>query len=100
MRHLPYTYMQQRQRSYFFSILGYLKRLVSKINALKTSLLPDVFVYHGKSRLGVMKCTVIDPEGATYEKTLFEFKFNCSAELTTVLLSHSKEQEVELPLST
>ncbi|KAJ4384205.1 hypothetical protein N0V86_001052 [Didymella sp. IMI 355093] len=68
----------------FRSAPGRLKRLVSEINILKTSLPPGVFVRHGESRLDVIKFVIIGPEGSPYENGIWEFDMYCPPEYPNV----------------
>lgn len=66
-----------RMQAQFRSAPGRFKRLVSEVNILKTSLPPNIFVRHGESRLDVMKCVIVGPEGTPYENGMFEFDIFC-----------------------
>ncbi|KAJ4413118.1 hypothetical protein N0V91_000092 [Didymella pomorum] len=63
---------------------GRLKRLVSEINVLKTSLPPGIFVRHGESRLDMMKFVIIGPEDSPYENGVWEFDLYCPSEYPNV----------------
>lgn len=71
-------------RAQFRSAPGRFKRLISEINVLKTSLPPNIFVRHGESRLDVMKCVIIGPEGTPYENGIWEFDMYCPSEYPNV----------------
>ncbi|KAF2653577.1 hypothetical protein K491DRAFT_661788 [Lophiostoma macrostomum CBS 122681] len=52
---------------------GRMKRLITEIGSLKTSLPPGIFVKFGSSRPDVMKFVIIGPSDTPYENGLFEF---------------------------
>jgi baculoviral IAP repeat-containing protein 6 len=56
---------------------GRMKKLVSQIAMLRTSLPEGIWVRHGSSRLDVMKVLITGPKGTPYENGLFEFDLLC-----------------------
>ncbi|KAH8652075.1 ubiquitin-conjugating enzyme/RWD-like protein [Xylariales sp. PMI_506] len=54
-----------------------MKRLITEISTLQTSLPEGVFITHGSSRLDVMKVLIIGPNDTPYEYGLFEFDLYC-----------------------
>ncbi|KAI0123981.1 hypothetical protein BJ170DRAFT_686356 [Xylariales sp. AK1849] len=56
---------------------GRMKRLITEISTLQTSLPEGIFVRHGSSRLDVMKILIIGPKGTPYEYGFFEFDLFC-----------------------
>ncbi|KAI1849902.1 hypothetical protein JX265_013489 [Neoarthrinium moseri] len=56
---------------------GRMKRLITEISTLQTSLPEGIFVIHGSSRLDVMKFLIIGPKGTPYEYGFFEFDLYC-----------------------
>ncbi|KAF2003812.1 hypothetical protein P154DRAFT_485989 [Amniculicola lignicola CBS 123094] len=59
---------------------GRMKRLITEITNLKTSLPSGIFVKHASSRLDVMKIVIVGPEGTPYENGLYEFDLFCPAD--------------------
>lgn len=59
---------------------GRMKKLVSQIAMLRTSLPEGIWVRHGSSRLDVMKILMVGPKGTPYENGLFEFDLLCPAD--------------------
>lgn len=62
---------------------GRMKKLVSQIAMLRTSLPEGIWVRHGSSRLDVMKVLMVGPKGTPYENGLFEFDLFCPFEFPT-----------------
>ena len=60
--------------------LGRMKKLVTQVASLKTSLPEGIYVRHCSSRLDVMKVLIMGPRGTPYEHGLFEFDLFCPAE--------------------
>lgn len=56
---------------------GRMKRLMSEITTLTTSLPGGIYVRHGTSRLDVMKILITGPRDTPYENGLFEFDLLC-----------------------
>jgi hypothetical protein len=56
---------------------GRMKRLITEVSTLQTSLPEGIFVRHGSSRLDVMKVMIIGPKGTPYEYGFFEFDLFC-----------------------
>ncbi|KAI1390451.1 uncharacterized protein F4822DRAFT_426299 [Hypoxylon trugodes] len=56
---------------------GRMKRLITEISTLQTSLPEGIFICHGSSRLDIMKVLIIGPKGTPYEHGLFEFDLWC-----------------------
>ena len=56
---------------------GRLKRLMSEITTLSSSLPSGIYVRYGSSRLDVMKALIEGPKGTPYEYGLFEFDILC-----------------------
>ncbi|KAI0003587.1 hypothetical protein F4779DRAFT_621781 [Xylariaceae sp. FL0662B] len=56
---------------------GRMKRLITELSTLQTSLPEGIFVRHGSSRLDVMKVLIIGPKGTPYEHGFFEFDLYC-----------------------
>jgi len=54
-----------------------MKRLVSEISNLKTSLPAGIYLRHGKLRLNIIKFLIVGPEGTPYENDIFEFDVYC-----------------------
>ncbi|OTA76487.1 hypothetical protein M434DRAFT_42482, partial [Hypoxylon sp. CO27-5] len=48
-----------------------------ELSTLQTSLPEGIFIYHGSSRLDVMKILIIGPKHTPYEHGLFEFDLWC-----------------------
>jgi len=59
---------------------GRMKKLVTQVAYLRTSLPEGIWVRHGSSRLDVIKVLMIGPKGTPYEDGLFEFDMFCHAE--------------------
>ena len=62
---------------------GRMKKLVSQIAMLRTSLPEGIWLRHGSSRLDVMKVLMVGPKGTPYENGLFEFDLLCPIEFPT-----------------
>jgi hypothetical protein len=56
---------------------GRMRRLVTEISSLKTSLPEGIFIRYAESRLDVMKILIIGPRGTPYEHGFFEFDLFC-----------------------
>ncbi|KAI1102532.1 hypothetical protein F4804DRAFT_263076 [Jackrogersella minutella] len=56
---------------------GRMKRLITEISTLKASLPEGIFIYHGSSRLDIMKVLIIGPKNTPYEHGIFEFDLMC-----------------------
>ncbi len=56
---------------------GRMKRLITDVNTMRTSLPEGIFVRHGSSRMDVMKVLIAGPRGTPYEGGLFEFDMFC-----------------------
>ncbi|KAI1767988.1 hypothetical protein GGR53DRAFT_54214 [Hypoxylon sp. FL1150] len=57
---------------------GRMKRLITELSTLRTSLPEGIFIRHGSSRLDVMKVLIIGPKGTPYESGFFEFDLYCT----------------------
>ncbi|XXG99554.1 hypothetical protein Hte_005893 [Hypoxylon texense] len=57
---------------------GRMRRLITELSTLQTSLPEGIFIRHGSSRLDVMKVLIIGPKGTPYEHGLFEFDLWCT----------------------
>ncbi|KAI1263772.1 hypothetical protein F5Y18DRAFT_116023 [Xylariaceae sp. FL1019] len=64
--------------------LGRMKRLVTELSTLKTSLPEGIFVRHGDSRLDVMQIMIVGPRGTPYEHGIFEFDLWCPTDYPRV----------------
>lgn len=62
---------------------GRMKRLITEISTLQTSLPEGIFVRHGSSRLDVMKIMIVGPKGTPYEYGFFEFDLFCPIDYPT-----------------
>ena len=60
--------------------LGRMKKLVTQVASLRTSLPEGIYVRHCSSRLDVMKVLIMGPGGTPYEHGLFEFDLFCPGE--------------------
>ncbi|KAI0381253.1 hypothetical protein F5Y04DRAFT_87007 [Hypomontagnella monticulosa] len=58
-------------------IRGRMKRLITELSTLQTSLPEGIFLFHGASRLDMMKILIIGPKNTPYEHGLFEFDLFC-----------------------
>jgi hypothetical protein len=56
---------------------GRIKRLITEITSLKTSLSPGIFVKYASSRPDLMKIIIIGPSDTPYENGMFEFDLFC-----------------------
>ncbi|KAI2607805.1 hypothetical protein GGR54DRAFT_401870 [Hypoxylon sp. NC1633] len=56
---------------------GRMKRLITELSTLRTSLPEGIFIRHGSSRLDVMKVMIIGPRHTPYEYGVFEFDLFC-----------------------
>lgn len=56
---------------------GRMKRLITEVSSLSTSLPEGIYVRHGSSRLDVMKVLIVGTKGTPYEYGLFEFDLFC-----------------------
>ncbi|KAI0828772.1 hypothetical protein F5Y06DRAFT_302258 [Hypoxylon sp. FL0890] len=56
---------------------GRMKRLITELSTLQTSLPEGIFIYYGSSRLDIMKVLIIGPKNTPYEHGLFEFDLWC-----------------------
>ena len=63
--------------------LGRMKKLVTQVASLRTSLPEGIYVRHCSSRLDVMKVLIMGPRGTPYEHGLFEFDLFCPGEFPT-----------------
>ncbi|KAI9726388.1 MAG: hypothetical protein M1834_009051 [Cirrosporium novae-zelandiae] len=59
---------------------GRMKRLMTELISLSTSLPEGIFVKAGESRLDVLKCLIVGPSETPYEGGLFEFDILCPEE--------------------
>ncbi|OTB18593.1 hypothetical protein K445DRAFT_19195 [Daldinia sp. EC12] len=59
---------------------GRMKRLITEISTLRTSLPEGIFICHGSSRLDIMKVLIIGPKHTPYEHGMFEFDLYCSVD--------------------
>ncbi len=57
-----------------------MKKLVTQVASLRTSLPEGIYVRHCSSRLDVMKVLIMGPGGTPYEHGLFEFDLFCPGE--------------------
>ena len=64
--------------------LGRMKRLVTELATLQSSLPEGIFVRHGSSRLDVMRLLIVGPAGTPYELGFFEFDLFCPPEYPKV----------------
>ncbi|KAI2470812.1 hypothetical protein F4781DRAFT_158799 [Annulohypoxylon bovei var. microspora] len=58
-------------------VRGRMKRLITELSTLQTSLPEGIFIRYGSSRLDVMKVLIIGPKYTPYEHGLFEFDLWC-----------------------
>ncbi|KAI0847162.1 hypothetical protein F5Y00DRAFT_254094 [Daldinia vernicosa] len=73
-----FAYAQEARRDGpLFPERGRMKRLVTEITTLMSSLPEGIFVCHGSSRLDIMKVLIIGPRQTPYEHGLFEFDLFC-----------------------
>ncbi|KAI5919982.1 hypothetical protein F4810DRAFT_459498 [Camillea tinctor] len=56
---------------------GRMKRLITEIATLRTSLPEGIYICHGSSRLDIMKVLIIGPRGTPYEHGFFQFDLLC-----------------------
>ncbi|KAI1138433.1 hypothetical protein F5Y05DRAFT_404186 [Hypoxylon sp. FL0543] len=56
---------------------GRMKRLITELSTLHTSLPEGIFIRHGSSRLDIMKVLIIGPKNTPYEHGMFEFDLCC-----------------------
>jgi hypothetical protein len=63
---------------------GRMKRLITELATLQTSLPEGIFVRHGSSRLDIMKILIVGPKGTPYEHGFFEFDLYCPLNYPTV----------------
>ncbi|KAI8624708.1 UBC-like protein [Xylariaceae sp. FL1651] len=63
---------------------GRMKRLVTEVSNLQTSLPEGIFIRHGASRLDLMKILIIGPRGTPYEHGFFEFDLLCPLEYPSI----------------
>ncbi|KAI1463445.1 uncharacterized protein F4812DRAFT_248424 [Daldinia caldariorum] len=59
---------------------GRMKRLITEVSTLRTSLPEGIFICHGSSRLDIMRVLIIGPKHTPYEHGMFEFDLYCSAD--------------------
>ncbi|OAA65622.1 ubiquitin-conjugating enzyme [Niveomyces insectorum RCEF 264] len=59
---------------------GRMKRIISDITMLKSSLPEGIYVRHGMARVDAMKILIAGPKGTPYEGGLFEFDLLCTSE--------------------
>ncbi|KAI1090803.1 hypothetical protein F5B19DRAFT_494076 [Rostrohypoxylon terebratum] len=64
-------------QAHAFPTRGRMKRLITEISTLKTSLPEGIFICHGSSRLDIMKVLIIGPKNTPYEHGMFEFDLCC-----------------------
>ncbi|KAI1800446.1 hypothetical protein F4811DRAFT_30152 [Daldinia bambusicola] len=57
---------------------GRMKRLITEVSTLRTSLPEGIFICHGASRLDIMRVLIIGPKYTPYEHGMFEFDLYCS----------------------
>ena len=60
--------------------LGRMKRLITELSNLQSSLPDGIFVRHGSSRVDVMKVLIVGAAGTPYELGFFEFDLFCPPE--------------------
>lgn len=56
---------------------GRMKRLITEVAGLRTSLPEGIFIRYGSSRLDVMKILIVGSKGTPYEYGFFEFDLFC-----------------------
>ncbi|KAI0598953.1 ubiquitin-conjugating enzyme/RWD-like protein [Biscogniauxia sp. FL1348] len=59
---------------------GRMKRLVTELSTLRTSLPEGIYICHGSSRLDIMKVLIIGPKATPYEHGFFQFDLFCPAD--------------------
>ena len=59
---------------------GRMRRLITDLAALRTSLPQGIFVRHGTSRIDIMKVLIVGPKSTPYEGGLWEFSLFCPAD--------------------
>ncbi|KAI0896375.1 hypothetical protein F4806DRAFT_61417 [Annulohypoxylon nitens] len=64
-------------QAHTFPTRGRMKRLITEISTLRTSLPEGIFICHGSSRLDIMKVLIIGPKNTPYEHGMFEFDLFC-----------------------
>ncbi|KAI0017853.1 hypothetical protein F4780DRAFT_571685 [Xylariomycetidae sp. FL0641] len=80
-----HTYVKQANTAAMGPVpRGRMKRLITEISTLQTSLPEGIYVRHGSSRLDVMKVLIIGPRGTPYEHGCFEFDLFCNSEYPTI----------------
>jgi len=63
--------------SFSAPVRGRMKRLITDLAALRTSLPEGIFVRHGSSRIDIMKVLIVGPRSTPYEGGLWEFSLYC-----------------------
>ncbi|KAI1377037.1 hypothetical protein F4677DRAFT_65243 [Hypoxylon crocopeplum] len=73
-----FSYRREAERAVTATpVRGRMKRLITELSTLQTSLPEGIFVRHGSSRLDMMKVLIIGPKHTPYEHGLFEFDLYC-----------------------
>jgi hypothetical protein len=68
---------KQQAKDLNVSHKGRMKRLMTELATLKTSLPEGIYLRHGTSRLDLMKVLIVGPKDTPYENGLFEFDIYC-----------------------
>ncbi|KAH9884260.1 hypothetical protein F4778DRAFT_763588, partial [Xylariomycetidae sp. FL2044] len=68
---------QKQARSASGPQMGRMKRLITEISTLQSSLPEGIYVRHGSSRLDTMKVLIIGPRDTPYAHGFFEFDLFC-----------------------
>jgi Ubiquitin-conjugating enzyme len=68
---------RQNASSLSASSKGRMKRLMTELATLKTSLPEGIYIRHGTSRLDLMKVLIMGPRDTPYENGVFEFDVFC-----------------------
>ncbi len=61
-----------------------MKRLITEVTTLRSSLPEGIFVRHGESRMDIMKVLIAGPKDTPYEGGLFEFDLFCPLDFPQV----------------
>ncbi|KAI1493281.1 ubiquitin-conjugating enzyme/RWD-like protein [Biscogniauxia mediterranea] len=59
---------------------GRMKRLITELSTLRTSLPEGIYICHGSSRLDILKVLIMGPKGTPYEHGFFQFDLFCPAD--------------------
>ncbi|KAI1653968.1 hypothetical protein F4813DRAFT_237686 [Daldinia decipiens] len=73
LRNFAYAREANREPPLLSGARGRMKRLITEITTLLSSLPEGIFICHGSSRLDIMKVLIIGPRDTPYEHGLFEF---------------------------